>query len=58
MVSAITVTGVSGKTAFIDVADSADGPLAEWGRVSISEDGTTKVDLDEEASRYIYRVRE
>ena len=58
LVPAITLTGESGQTAIIDVSDTVNGPWAEWRRVNISEDGTTEVDLDEDARKRFYRVRE
>jgi len=57
MVPAITVTGITGQTETIEVADTADGPWSEWRTVVIGEDGTTEVDLDEGAEKRFYRVR-
>ena len=58
MVPAITVTGEFGQTETIEVADNANGPWSEWRTVTIGEQGTTEVDLDEGAEKRFYRVRE
>jgi hypothetical protein len=57
LVPAITVTGEIGQTGTIEVADTADGPWTEWRTVVIGLDGTTEIDLDEDAKKRFYRVR-
>ena len=53
----ITVTGELDEAVTIEVADTADGPWTEWRTVIIGEDGTTEVDLDAEAEKRFYRIR-
>jgi len=58
MAPVIMVQGEEGTVKTIEVADSPDGPWQFWMDVTATASGVAITDLDEQAHKRFYRVRD